>query len=577
MLIKRKVQIGAFILGAVLLSNAIYGSYVLNEQAKSVLQLQENAEHIDTTDGDIALFHHNATDARYNVIQVQQFLSDVSATRGQNGLDDGFELAAEKADDFRKNMVEMKRYAENFPDNKKTLSDIDKASSSFEAYFETGNKMAKAFVAGGPEFGNQIMPEFDKTSEHIQTSIDSLLQYATNQEEKIDKDGDQLLNLIIEGNKNITTTSIATGLSVLILALVFSVYIICYVVRPLQIFSERLDGMASGNLDLHATEENKKDEVGRLARAFNQLRISLQKAHDLESQQQEIKRRGEEEKKEAMQQLANDFDSRTSGIIKSLAKSANDIQSTATQMTSASSNTTHISQIVASAAAEADSNVQTVAAATEELAASSSEISRQISSVAEKSNRASIEAENTSNQVNELNTLADSIGDVIGAIKAIAEQTNLLALNATIEAARAGEAGKGFAVVADEVKKLATETANKTIEIDERVARIQTAIRNSVGAVQRIITDVREIDHATGTVASAVEEQNAATSEIGRNVSEASNGTQQVASNILEVQRNAEETGASAENLDKAAKELSSISASLQNEVSEFLSEIRGS
>lgn len=283
------------------------------------------------------------------------------------------------------------------------------------------------------------------------------------------------------------------------------------------------------------------------------------------------------EAKKAQYKLADDFDIRTADIIKSLAAAATEMQATAAQMTAASSNTAHASQIVASAAAEADSNVQTVAAATEELSASSLEISRQISSVAEKSNRASGEAVRTSEQVGELNTLADSIGEVIGAIKDIAEQTNLLALNATIEAARAGEAGKGFAVVADEVKKLATETAAKTIQIDERVGRIQAAIRGTVDAVGRIIADVQDIDHSTATVASAVEEQNAATSEIGRNVSEASTGTQEVARNIVDVQRNAEETGDAANNLNSAANELAEIAENLQMQVGNFLKEIRGS
>ncbi len=291
---------------------------------------------------------------------------------------------------------------------------------------------------------------------------------------------------------------------------------------------------------------------------------------------------GEIEKKELAEQankaklkMADDFESRTSGIIKSLAAAATEMQATAAQMTAASGSTANASQIVAAAATEADSNVQTVAAATEELSASSSEIARQISSVAEKSTRASGEAIKTSEQVNELNSLADSIGEVIGAIKDIAEQTNLLALNATIEAARAGEAGKGFAVVADEVKKLATETASKTVQIDERVGKIQAAIRSTVDAVGRIINDVRDIDHSTATVASAVEEQNAATAEIGRNVSEASTGTQQVAQNIVDVQRSAEETGEAANNLNQAAIELAEISENLQEQVGTFLAEIR--
>ncbi len=369
------------------------------------------------------------------------------------------------------------------------------------------------------------------------------------------------------------------GATFAILALValISVLYARSITNPIKSLMTTMGSLANKDYSVAVPFGQRGDELGDMSRAvevFKQNGLVVQK---LEAEQEAQEIRAEQEKKEAMHKLANDFDSRTSGIIKSLAAAATEMQATAAQMTAASSNTAHASQIVASAAAEADSNVQTVEAATEELSASSLEISRQISSVAEKSNRASGEAVRTNEQVGELNTLADSIGDVIGAIKAIAEQTNLLALNATIEAARAGEAGKGFAVVADEVKKLATETANKTVEIDERVGRIQSAIRGTVDAVGRIIADVQDIDHSTATVASAVEEQNAATSEIGRNVSEASTGTQEVARNIVDVQRNAEETGDAATNLSGAANELAEIAENLQTQVRNFLREIRGS
>ena len=377
-------------------------------------------------------------------------------------------------------------------------------------------------------------------------------------------------------SRAVTKLILLATLGVLAVVALISVFYARSITNPIKALMETMGSLANKNYSVAIPYGERGDEMGDMSRAvevFKQNGIAVQK---LEQEQEAQKIRAEQEKKEAMHKLANDFDSRTAGIIKSLAAAATEMQATAAQMTAASSNTAHASQIVASAAAEADSNVQTVAAATEELSASSLEISRQISSVAEKSSRASGEAVRTSEQVSELNVLADSIGDVIGAIKEIAEQTNLLALNATIEAARAGEAGKGFAVVADEVKKLATETASKTIEIDERVGRIQSAIRATVDAVGRIIGDVQDIDHSTSTVASAVEEQNAATSEIGRNVSEASAGTQEVARNIVDVQRNAEETGDAATSLNGAANELAEIAENLQLQVGNFLKEIRG-
>lgn len=242
--------------------------------------------------------------------------------------------------------------------------------------------------------------------------------------------------------------------------------------RPLSTLSSRMLQLADGNLSVETPYTERKDEVGMIAKAFAIFKKNAQEKADLEARQIELEKQAAVEKKEAMNRLAEDFDARVSSVISVLSSSASGMLTSAKTMATSSQESIETSLLVSSAATEASSNVQTVASAAEELSASSAEIARQIASVAQKSSRASEEAAKTNAEVGELNKLADSIGEVVGAIKDIADQTNLLALNATIEAARAGDAGKGFAVVADEVKKLASETAAKTTEIDERVSRI---------------------------------------------------------------------------------------------------------
>lgn len=333
--------------------------------------------------------------------------------------------------------------------------------------------------------------------------------------------------------------------------------------------------LAEGNTGVDVPYQDRKDEVGSMSRRLQVFKKNALEIRQMADETERLKLLNEEEKKAAMSRLADDFDVRTSSVISSLTAAARDMQQTAERMTDSSARTSEISGAVATAATQADANVQTVAAATEELSASAHEIAQQINKVASMAANASDEANNTSKEVRNLQEMAVSIGEVVHAIKEIAEQTNLLALNATIEAARAGEAGKGFAVVADEVKKLANETAVKTEEIDDRVTAIQNAINSSATAMDKIIRNVQSIDEATTSVTAAVEEQNAATGEIGRNVSEASTGTQQVSQNIVTVQENAYETGQASQAVLDAAGQLSRLSVELREQVAHFLGEIR--
>lgn len=380
---------------------------------------------------------------------------------------------------------------------------------------------------------------------------------------------------IMTGYYDTKKLAILASLSILFIIALISVWYARLLTNPIRDMVDTMKKLADGDNKVSVPSLERHDEIGDMAKAVQVFKENAMEMERMEIEAEKNKARMEEDRRSAMDKLADDFDNRTATVIMSLTSASQQMQQTAERMTDASERTSEISSAVAAAATEADANVQTVAAAAEQLSASAREIAQQINTVASMANNASDEAENTSKEVKNLQEMAVSIGEVVGAIKEIAEQTNLLALNATIEAARAGEAGKGFAVVADEVKKLANETAQKTEEIDERVTAIQNAINSSVVAMDKIIRNVKSIDEATTSVTAAVEEQNAATGEIGRNVSEASSGTQQVSENIVSVQEKAYETGEASKTVLEAAGELSRLSVELRDQVSGFLTEIR--
>jgi methyl-accepting chemotaxis protein len=160
---------------------------------------------------------------------------------------------------------------------------------------------------------------------------------------------------------------------------------------------------------------------------------------------------------------------------------------------------------------------------------------------------------------------------VTAVISAIARQTNLLALNAAIEAARSGKAGEGFAVVANEVKKLADQTAAATRGINEKIALIQQDTGSAGQAIEQIGAIIMTIDHLPQAIAAAVQQQSATTDEIARTVVGATDGSAGIETTINGVAESARATSGGASETESAAEELARTAAELQQLVARFV------
>lgn len=368
------------------------------------------------------------------------------------------------------------------------------------------------------------------------------------------------------------------ALAGLLAALIGLTGFVCYFVAksiapPIRKLARTMRELANNNVGVSVEETWRNDEIGDMARAVETFRENAIERINLE-QAAHRDRDHERARQSHIETIVNAFRNQIVAASGDLSGHTDNMRGLAERLLNVAQDAADGAGLAHSASNGASSNVQTVAAATEELSASIREIAGQTHRASELMDAAAERASTTNDEVNQLSIAAERIGTVVNLISDIAEQTNLLALNATIEAARAGEAGRGFAVVASEVKELATQTAKATEEISQQITGIQNSTSGTVESIGMITQAVDEIRELTTAIAGAVEEQETATQEIASSVGAASNGTQSAADNVSKVSNSIGETASEANVVNETADLLSDTTNALVNQIEYFLEEV---
>jgi methyl-accepting chemotaxis protein len=343
------------------------------------------------------------------------------------------------------------------------------------------------------------------------------------------------------------------------------------IVRPLQSAAASAVELADGHHDVVVENGERQDEIGDIARALLTIKKAAFKFQKLQTQT-EADRQGHFD---TLRKLTEGFEKNVSEIVGSVASASSELQATATAMAACAEQSANQSSRVSMSLSEATAGVTAAAAASDEFAMSIGEISRQASTSAELARKASNAAVAADSTISELADSASQVGDIVEMISGIAQRTNLLALNASIEAARGGEAGRGFAVVATEVKELATQTGKATEQVAGQIRAMQETTGASVEALRKIAEQIKQLETTATSIAAAVDQQSVAGQDLARSIDLAARSAEEVTSNLDQVRDTSLATGSAAAQVLTSSTELERQAAALKTQADDFLQHVR--
>ncbi|MGO9377140.1 MAG: methyl-accepting chemotaxis protein [Dissulfurispiraceae bacterium] len=339
------------------------------------------------------------------------------------------------------------------------------------------------------------------------------------------------------------------------LSILISMFITRSIVLPLQRGIDVADKIAQGDLTCNDLDCKSKDEIGALSKSLNTMKASLSK-------------------------MIGKFSDTASHV----ASSSEELSATVTQITKRVDEQANKAHQVATASTQMSQTVLDIAKNSSDIASSSLDTLKTANEGADVVNKTVNEVLEIARTVQELANLMRSLGDrskqigaIVSVIKDIADQTNLLALNAAIEAARAGEQGRGFAVVADEVRKLAEKTAHSTSEIGNMIKAIQDETDKAVISMeqgnQKVEVGVglaNEAGEGLHRIVESVQNLQGMVQQIASATDEMSTVSEQISSDIEVIADVSKETSASSTQIAQEAVNLSKLSVDLKNDASHF-------
>ena len=452
---------------------------------------------------------------------------------------------------------------------------LDELYPALEDYYAVLDKTITFAYANDTEAYLRIAPEFKELGSRVEGIIQELIDLNVELAQKSNTESNQ------QYHKAKTATII-----VVLIAIVFSItvgYLLAQqIARPLNKIVTLVGKVANGDLTQTADIDT-TDEVGILAKSTNTMVISLRKL---------------------MQEVMN--------MSKHVAASSEDLTASAEQTSQATGEITTAIQRIAEGAEASTTSLEVSSKSLEEVTLGVQNIAENSNLIAEAGTQASTQAkmggefvEKTVQQIHAINDSVNEsdktirsldrrsqeIGEITKVITEIANQTDLLALNAAIEAARAGEHGKGFAVVAEEVRKLAEQSQQSSIQISTLISEIQVDMARSNASMDQVKSDVKEglsivekteesfnlilnalekVGIQIDDMAATAEQISASAQEVSANVSSSASLSRASSTNAQSVAASTEEQLAFMEEISAAANNLSNMSMDLQGLVSKF-------